>query len=98
MREREGANRNAHRKNPKTGLETCTQQHMIFADKKGKKIIVTPGKAQSTGEKLTWNEFKRKTKEGEQKKRKNGKAAQQKPQQENKAATTASLFRIAKII
>ena len=71
---------------------------MIFADKKGKKIIVTPGKAQSTGEKLTWNEFKRKTKEGEQKKRKNGKAAQQKPQQENKAATTTSLFRIAKII
>ena len=57
---------------------------MIFSDKEGKKNYLTQGKAQSSGEELVSHECKRKVKEGAQKKRKNGKTAEQKPKQENK--------------
>ena len=71
-----------HRKNPKTNLQIYTQQHINFADKKGKKKKNNTGKAQNAGKELTQDKFKLKTKEREQKQSKNGKAAEQKTKQE----------------
>ena len=81
---REAANQNEHSKKPKQTCEHAHSNTWFLQIKRAKKNITTPGKAQSIGEKLNLNEFKRNTKEGEQKKRKNGKTAEQKPKQENK--------------
>lgn len=89
-RKSEGANRSEHRKTPKTNLQIYTEQHINFADKKGKKKKNNKGKTQNTGKELTQDKFKRKTKEREQKQSKNGKAAEQKTKQEksNEHSTT----------